>query len=150
MMQSDSFVYLRDNGKNENPIRKEFEVTLQDGNGNVRMGPDGKPMIAIAPPPSDLCGRVFPIKPDERGELKRARVVELITDFEGNVAKNKDLIKFKLKYDHNDLEDVMTYNEILDYVEREHNNEEGHQWKFRTILGHIHTPVGHKERMVLK
>jgi hypothetical protein len=35
--QPDSFVYLRDNGENENPIRKEFEVTLQDGNGNVRL-----------------------------------------------------------------------------------------------------------------
>jgi hypothetical protein len=145
--QPDSFVYLRDNGENENPIWKEFEVTLQDGNGNVRLGPDGKPMIAIAPLPSDLCGRVFLTKPDERGEVKRARVVELIKDLEGNVAKNKDLIKVKLKYDHNDLEDVMSYNEILDYVEREHNNEDGHHWKYRTILGHIHTPVGHKDRM---
>jgi hypothetical protein len=83
------------------------------------MGPDGKPMIAIAPPPSYLCGRVFLAKPDERGEVKRARVV-------GNIAKSKDLIKFKLKYDQNDLEDVMSYNEILDYVEREHNNKDGH------------------------
>jgi hypothetical protein len=89
----------------------------------VRLGPGGKPMIAIAPPPSDLCGRVFLTKPDERDEVKRARVVELIMDFDGNVAKNKDLLKFKLKYDHNDLEDVMSYNEILDYVEREHNKE---------------------------
>jgi hypothetical protein len=114
----------------------------------VKMGPDGKPMmIAIAPPPSDFCGRVFLTKPDERGEVKGAWVVEIIKDFEGNVAKNKDLIKFKLKYDHNDLKDVMSYNEILDYVERGHSNKDGHHWKFRIILGHIHTPVGHKERM---
>jgi hypothetical protein len=73
--QPDSFVYLRDNGENDNPIWKEFEVTLQDRNGNVRLGPDGKPMIAIVPPPSDLCGRVFLTKPDERGEVKRAQVV---------------------------------------------------------------------------
>ena len=145
--QPDSFVYLRDNGENENPIWKEFEVTLKDGNGNVKLGPDGKPMIAIAPPASDLCGRVFLTKPNERGEVNRARVVELIKDFEGKISKDKDLIKFKLKYDHSDLEDVMSYNEILDYVEREHNNEDGHHWKFRTILGHIHTPVGHKDRM---
>jgi hypothetical protein len=46
--------------------------------GNVRLGPDGKPLIVIAPPPSDLCGRVFLTKPDERGEVKRAQVVELI------------------------------------------------------------------------
>jgi hypothetical protein len=145
--QPDTFVYLRDNEENENPMWKEFEVTLKDGNGNVKLGPDGKPMIAIAPPASNLCGRVFLSKPNERGEVKRARVVELIKDFEGKVSKDKDLIKFKLKYDHSDLEDVMSYNEILDYVEREYNNEDGHHWKFRTILGHIHTPVGHKDRM---
>jgi hypothetical protein len=103
--------------------------------------------MAIAPPASDLCGHVFLTKPNEISEVKRARVVELIKDFEGKVSKDKDLIKFKLKYDHSDLEDVMSYNEILDYVEREYNNEDGHCWKFRTILGHIHTPVGHKDRM---
>jgi hypothetical protein len=103
----DTHIDDRENGENENPIWKEFEVTLKDGNGNVKLGPDGKPMIAISPPPSDLIGRVFLTKPDERGEVNQARVVELIKDFEGEVAKNKDLIKFKLKYDHNDLEDVM-------------------------------------------
>jgi hypothetical protein len=104
-------------------------------------------MIAIAPPASDLCGRVFLTKPNERGEVKRERVVELIKDFEGKVSKYEDLIKFKLKYDHSGLKDVMSYNEILDYVEREYNNEDGHHWKFHTILGHTHTPVGLKDRM---
>jgi hypothetical protein len=69
--QPDSFVYLRENGENENPIWKEFEVTLIDGNGNVKLGPDGKPMIAISPPPSDLCGRVFLTNPDETGKSCR-------------------------------------------------------------------------------
>ena len=57
--QLDSFVYLRENGENEDPIWTEFEFTLKDENGNVKLGPDGKPMIAISPPPSDLMGRVF-------------------------------------------------------------------------------------------
>jgi hypothetical protein len=70
--QPNSFVYLRENGENENPTWKEFEVTLKEGNGNVKLGPDGKPMIAISPSPSDLCGRVFLTKPDKRGEVKRA------------------------------------------------------------------------------
>jgi hypothetical protein len=89
---------------------KEFEVTLKDGNRNVKLGPDGKPMIAIAPPASDLCGRVFLTKPNERGEVKRERVVELIKDFEGKVYKDKDLIKFKLKYDHSEEADPLNNN----------------------------------------
>ena len=30
----------------------------------------------------------------------------------------------------------MSYNDIFDYVEREHNNEDGHLWKFRKIISH--------------
>ena len=33
----------------------------------------------------------------------------------------------------------MSYNDILDYVEREHNNEDGHEWRFRKILSHTLT-----------
>ena len=120
---------------------KEFEFPLKDENGNAILRDDGKPLVAIAPPPSDLVGRVFLTKPDERGEVNRARVVELIKDFEGKVEKDMNLIKFKLNYDHSSQEDIMSYNEILDYIEREQNNEDGHHWKFRTILGHVHTPV---------
>ena len=87
--QLDSFVYLREIGENEDPIWKESECTLKDGNGNVKLGPGGKPMVAISPPPSDLMGQVFLTKPDKRGEVNQARVVvELIKDFEGKVAKN--------------------------------------------------------------
>ena len=86
--QLDSFVYLRENGENEDPIWTEFEFTLKDENGNVKLGPDGKPMIVISPPPSDLIGRVFLTKPDKRGEVNGARVVELMKDLEGKVAKN--------------------------------------------------------------
>ncbi|OEU21625.1 hypothetical protein FRACYDRAFT_167569 [Fragilariopsis cylindrus CCMP1102] len=132
---------------NEYLLGKEFEFPLKDENGNAILGDDGKPLVAIAPPPSDLVGRVFLTKPDERGEVNRARVVELIKDFEGKVEKDMNLIKFKLNYDHSSQEDIMSYNEILDYIEREQNNEDGHHWKFRTILGHVHTPVGHKDRM---
>jgi hypothetical protein len=42
---------------------------------------------------------------------------------------------------------ITVTSKILDYVEREYNNEDSHHWKFLTILGHIHTPVGHKDRM---
>ncbi|OEU10296.1 hypothetical protein FRACYDRAFT_247235 [Fragilariopsis cylindrus CCMP1102] len=69
VLKNHSFVYLRENGENENPIWQEFEFPLEDKNGNWVMGEDGKPMVVIAPPPSDLVGRVFLTKPNERGEV---------------------------------------------------------------------------------
>ena len=34
------------------------------------------------------------------------------------------------------LDNIMSYNDILDYVERENNNEDGDYWRFRKILSH--------------
>ena len=34
----------------------------------------------------------------------------------------------------------MSYNEILDYVERNVNNEDGDRWNFRKVLKHQVTP----------
>ena len=38
------------------------------------------------------------------------------------------------------LDDIMSYNDILDYVERENNNEDGDFWRFRKILSHSFLP----------
>ena len=38
------------------------------------------------------------------------------------------------------LDDIMSYNDILDYVERENNNEDGDHWRFRKILNHSLIP----------
>ena len=37
----------------------------------------------------------------------------------------------------------MLYNNILDYVEREYNNKDGHLWKFRKVL--IHSLISGKK-----
>ena len=34
------------------------------------------------------------------------------------------------------FDSFISYNDILDSVERRHNNEDGHLWKFREILSH--------------
>jgi hypothetical protein len=147
-----SFVYFRDDGEHidsdgpTEPPWTQFEITLKDENGKPRLDSKGDPITVIAPPPSDLQGRVFLTKPDEHGDIKRARVVELMNMHDASLEKNKDLIKFKIRYDRDDLEDIMSYNEILDYIEREHNSEDGPLWQFRRLLAHQHTPLGHPDR----
>jgi hypothetical protein len=65
---------------------------------------------------------------------------------DATLEKNKDLIKFKIQYDRDNLEDIMSYNEILDYIECEHNSEDGPLWQFRRLLAHQHTPLGHPDQ----
>ena len=44
------------------------------------------------------------------------------------------------------IDDLMSYNEVCEYLTRDRNSEDGKQWKYREFLNHIHTPPGHKDR----
>ena len=97
-------------------------------------------------------GRVYLTKPDERGNIKRARVVALINEFDYKVNKEPLQCKFKIVFEKNapsskdtHLDDIVSYNNILDYVERENNNKDGDYWRFRKILSHSLIP-GKKEK----
>ena len=35
-----------------------------------------------------------------------------------------------------DLNNIISYNDVLDYVERKNNNKDGDYWRFRKILSH--------------
>ena len=62
------------------------------------------------------------------------------------IAKNKDLIKFKIKYERDKFEDILSYNKMLEYlVECETNYKNGALWEYCWIIGHQHTPVGHRD-----
>ena len=50
--------------------------------------------------------------------------------FEKNTLSSKDT----------HLDDIMSYNDILNYIERENNNEDGDYWRFRKILNHSLIP----------
>ena len=87
-------------------------------------------------PPEDYVTQAFLTKPDERGNRKLARVEELIEAFDDKLELDPNRCKFKITYDNSELEDIMSYNEILDYVERNVNNEDGDRWNFRKVLKH--------------
>ena len=91
--------------------------------------------------------RVFLTTPDERGNMKRARVVELINEFDDKLDKDPLLCKFKIAFEtttpsskDTHLDNIMSYNDIFDYVERENNNEDSDYWRFRNILSHSLIP----------
>ena len=94
--------------------------------------------MVIGMPSEDLVQRVFLTKPDERRNMKRARIVELINKFDDDLNVDPTRCQFKIAFenDDSDFEDIISYNGILDYVEREHNNEGGHLLKFRKIISH--------------
>ena len=62
----------------------------------------------------------------------------MIEKFDPDLKRDPTQCKFKIAFedDESELEDLMSYNDILDYVERECNNEDGDRWNFREILSH--------------
>ena len=76
---TDSFVFFkRDGEKFTKPLWKPFKVPLLDKNGEHCHNENGKPITIIACDPNYLHSTVFLTNLDEHGEIKKARVVEMI------------------------------------------------------------------------
>ena len=60
--------------------------------------------------------------------MKRARIIELINKFDGNLELDLTRCQFKITFEDDDsgFEDITFNNHKRHYVEREHNNEDGH------------------------
>ena len=139
------FAFLRDKGeKVTTSVFKQFGFILRDNFWEPRLDPEGKKIVLMGPSPNVLVSKVFLTKPDERGNMERARVVELINKIDDALNKNPLCYKFKIEFEQNTpsgtdthFDDIMSYNDILDYVEMENNNKDGDYWRFRKILSHF-------------
>ena len=84
-----------------------------------RPNPDGSDST---PPMSiinfdDLLGRTFLLPMDENGERKRATISEHVNDFYQDQVSREDKLRFELKIDYDQLEDLISYNQLLEYLE---------------------------------
>ena len=162
-------VHLRDDGefnpskhpekpKKDKPFWKEFEVPLLDDNGNEQLNDDGTPITIIARDPKSLQSTVFLTDPDDNGEQRRARVVEITgnwEDYNKEVEERHQMLKdleFRIVYDRpshlkkdgesydfdrdnpderdSAFDDILTYNEVVGYLNKEVTNEDGEYWAF--------------------
>ena len=83
--ESTKFVYLRDKGEPTILVWKQYEFILPDKLGEPRLDLEGNSIVVIGISPEDLVQRVFLTKPDERRNMKRARIIELINKFDDDM-----------------------------------------------------------------
>ena len=62
----------------------------------------------------DLLGRTFLLPMDENGERKRATISEHVNDLYQEQVSREDQLRFKLKIDDDQLEDLISYNQPLE------------------------------------
>ena len=82
---------------------------------------------------SDLLGRTFLLPLDENGERKRATISEHVND----LCQEQEL-RFKLKNDGDQLDDLISYNQLMEYLEDKTDTgplEDG-LYRFKCIKDH--------------
>ena len=84
--------------------------------------------------PEDLIGRTFLMDPKSDGQQFRARIVDLLEDHESKLEDNPTRIRFLVKYDKDQVEEVFTYNKVLDHILKD--EESDIVWKYKRIVSH--------------
>ena len=81
----------------------------------------------------NLLGRSFLLPPEDNGERHMAKIVDI--DDHGQPLED---IKFKLKISKDQAEEIMSYNQLMDYIQKGTDAEEDPDslFKFRDIVAH--------------
>ena len=87
-----------------------------DWGGHDPNGPDNPPPMSIINL-DDLLGRTFLLPMDKNGERKRATISEHVKDLCQQQVSREDQLRFKLKIDGDQLDDLISYNQLMEYLE---------------------------------
>ena len=87
-----------------------------DWGGHDPSGSDNPPPISIINL-DDLLGRTFLLPMDENGERKRATIYENVKDLCQQQVSREDQLRFKLKIDGDQPNDLISYNQLMEYLE---------------------------------
>ena len=108
-----------------------------DWGGHDPNGSDNPPPISIINL-DDLLGRTFLLPMDENGERKRATIYENIKDLCQQQVSREDQLRFKLKIDGDQPDDLISYNQLMEYLEDKTDTgplEDG-LYRFKCIKDH--------------
>ena len=106
-----------------------FEQFVKSQSGEDEDNPI--PMTNIDIP--NLLGRSFLLPPEDNGECHMAKIIDI--DDHGQHLED---IKFKLKISKDQGEEIMSYNQLMDYIQKGTDAEEDPDslFKFRDIVAH--------------
>ena len=114
------------------PIIKSCHVP-EDGETKQTTTPDSTSPAPVFNP-EDLVGRTFLLDKQEDGQRFHARIVQLVEDHKSSVENNPACVKFVCSVNDNQAEEILTYNQLLDYIFSDENSDI--VWKFQRIISH--------------
>ena len=86
----------------------------------------------------DLLGRTFLLHMDENGERKRATISGHVHTLDQGQGFREDKLRFKLKIDGEQNDDLISYNQLVEYLEDNFDTVqyEDELYKFKSINDH--------------
>jgi hypothetical protein len=93
--------------------------------------------------PQELLGRTFLMDTQEDGQRFHACIVECISDH--NIRRSDDHVKFQISVNEDEHKEIITYNELMDFIEKNQENN-AIVWRFRRIVGHQGPLLRHHDK----
>jgi hypothetical protein len=81
----------------------------------------GDDMVIVNP--QELLGRTFLMDTQEDGQRFCTHIVEYISDHESNVCCSNDHVKFRISVNEDEYKEIITYNKLLDFIEKNQEND---------------------------
>jgi hypothetical protein len=66
----------------------------------------------------EIIGKTFLTMPDEKGEQQRASIAEVVPEQDKAVDRDEYLLRFKCKVGEKTVEEILTYNQMLNWIEK--------------------------------
>jgi len=124
-----------DAGQESSPLDNQARTTTHIRGGGDNRNPNSgedRPMATITF--DDLIGRSYLTDPNEDGTRRRLKIIEQLKELDSDIASDPLMVKFRAQNDDETVEEVITYNQIIDKLES--NDSDTEEWKFRAITGH--------------
>ena len=86
----------------------------------------------------DLIGKTFFSDPNEDYTCRRIKVVEELVKYVETNNNNPDMIRFRATTDDDLIENIITYSQLMESLEKEDGVDD--EWHFKSILDH-HGPL---------
>jgi hypothetical protein len=80
----------------------------------------GDDMVIVNP--QELLGCTFLMDTQEDGQRFRAHIIECISDHESNIRRSDDHVKFQISVNEDEHEEIITYNELMDFIKKNQEN----------------------------
>jgi hypothetical protein len=81
----------------------------------------GDDMVIVNP--QELLGRTFLMDTQEDGQRLCAHIVEYNSDHESNIRRSNDHVKFQISVNEDEYEEIITYNELMDFIKKNQEND---------------------------